>query len=371
MTLTASEPLPFDLAPAYETAVRYVERGELPAVVFGVVDAQGRREVVAISGRQRVHEDSVIFIASVTKAIIATALMQYVDEGRLDLRSPLSRYLPEAVGSPVADVQPWHVLTHTSGLPDMLEQEIRSRRPTYRDMVRKTLLDGPRWEPGTRYEYNSSAWVLLSELMACLSSMPFPEVLDTRVLRPLGMTETVFDARPFRDRIVTVEGTGADNRLVAEALLWMLARACFPGGGLFGTVPDLLRFGGALLNGGNGTGGQGIGGENGVGGFAGLDGAPRLLSAAAVARMAEPQTAGVPEIAEDGSVSYMDQGIGWRLSSGEWPAGERVITHGGRSGSRLWVDPERGFSFAWLTTLWGVSSEAAIAVLREVYRSID
>ncbi len=353
MSLTAAEPLPFDLSPATDVVVGSVERGDLPAAVFGVVDDEGRRDIVAVSGRQEVHEDSVIFIASVTKAIIATAVMQYEDEGRLDLHAPISRYLSDAAGTPVAEISPWHILTHTSGLPDMAVDEIRRRRPTYEDMLQLALRDGPRWEPGSRYEYNSSTWVLLSELMARLSSMPFPDALRTRLLDPLGMDETVFDARPFRDRIVPVEGTGAENRLVAEALLWLLARARFAGGGLFGTISDLLDLGGALLDGADG------------------ETRPRVLSRAAVARMAEQQVDGVPHIAEDGTVTFVQQGIGWRRSGGDWPAGDRVITHGGRSGSRLWIDPERGFAFAFLTTLWGASSDAQVAMLRRIYAALS
>ena len=184
--------------------------------------------------------------------------------------------------------------------------------------------------------------------MSRLSSMPFPDALQTRLLGPLGMTETVFDGRPFRDRMVPVEGTGAENRLVAEALLWLLARARFAGGGMFGTVSDLLDLGGALLDG----------------------AVNRVLSRDAVARMAAQQIDGVPHIAEDGTVTYVQQGLGWRRSGGGWPAGERVLTHGGRSGSRLWVDPERGFAFAYLTTLWGVPPEVPMAMLHEVYDSL-
>jgi CubicO group peptidase (beta-lactamase class C family) len=221
---------------------------------------------------------------------------------------------------------------------------MRSERPTYARLLRETLESVPRWEPGSRYEYNSSAWCLLSEAMARLSSSRWPDVLEERLLDPLGMTDTTFDARGLRKRIVPVAGVGAGNRLVAEVLLWFLARVSLPGGGLFGTVPDLLRLGRALLGG-------------------------SLLSGATVERMAEQQIAGVPHLAEDGNVSYVEHGLGWRKSGGGWPAGERVLTHGGRTGSRLWVDPERGFAVAFVTNVWGASSEVAMSVLDDVYRA--
>jgi CubicO group peptidase (beta-lactamase class C family) len=351
MPFTAPPPLDadldWDLTPALEVAADFVAAGSLPCLVFGVVDGAGHSEVVAISGpEQEAHDDSVFFIASVTKAIVATALMRYVDEGRLDLHAPLSRYVPEFRDDGREAVSAWHLLTHTSGLPDMPPERIQAERPTYRRVLAETLTTTPRWEPGTRYEYNSSAWCLLSEAMARLSSTAWPEVLTDRLLGPVGMVDTTFDARPSRSRIVPVTGIDISNRLVAEALLWFLARAALPGGGLFGTVPDLLRLGLALLT-------------------------PRspILSRAAVAQMAEQQVEGIPLIAGDGTTSYVEQGLGWRRSGGGWPAGDAVLTHGGRSGSRLWVDPERGFALAFLTNVWGVSSEAAIAVLEEVYRA--
>jgi CubicO group peptidase (beta-lactamase class C family) len=289
-----------------------------------------------------VHDDSVFFIASVTKAVVATALMLYVDEGRLDLRAPLTRYVPTFEGRGREAVTAWHLLTHTSGLPDIPVERLRSERPTYARVLAETLTSVPRWEPGTRYEYNSSAWSLLSETMARLSSSTWPEVLRQRLLGPLGMNDTTFDGRPLRDRIVPVDGVGAGNRLVAELLLWFLARVRLPGGGLFGTAPDLLRLGQALLG-------------------------PGLLSRHAVEEMARQQIEGVPHVAEDGGVSYIEHGLGWRRAGGDWPHGERVLTHGGHSGSRLWIDFERGFAFTFITNVWGVDSEVAKTVLERVY----
>jgi CubicO group peptidase (beta-lactamase class C family) len=352
MSLPAADPLPLDLQPARAAATRHVTSGDLPCVVFGVADGAGRHEVVAVSGsRAPVRDDSVFFIASVTKAIVATAVMQYVDEGRLDLRVPLCTYLPELPRDGPGDVSAWHLLTHTSGLPDMPIERIRAERPDYQQMLAGTIASTTRWEPGTRYEYNSSAWVLLSELMARLSNTPFPGVLMRRLSAPLGMADTVFDARPLRRRIVAVNGVGADNRLVSEVLLWFLARATFPGGGMFSTAPDLLRLGRALLP------------------STDPATASRVLSRATVSAMAEQQIEGVPAYATDGSVTYVEQGLGWRKPEAEWPAGHGIITHGGKSGARLWVDLERDLAFVFLTNLWDAPSDAAVEVLQAIYQA--
>jgi CubicO group peptidase (beta-lactamase class C family) len=350
MTVLAA-PGRWNLESARDIAVRHVEDGSLPCLVFGVVDGDGASQVVAVNGPGTMaRDDSVFFLASVTKAIVATAVMQYVDEGRLDLRAPLARYLPEMTGDGRESVSAWHLLTHTSGLPDMPLERIRSERPTYRSMLRRTFESRPGWPPGSRYEYNSSAWVLLAELMARLSSVPFPEVLEMRLLRPLAMADTTFDGRRLRERIVPIEGVNAERRVVQEMLLWLLARARMPGGGMFGSVPDLLRLGRSLLP------------------TAGHD-TVRPLSRASVAMMAEPQTDGIPVIESDGSSGEVRQGLGWRKSAGPWPPGESVITHGGVSGTRLWVDPEADLAFAFLTNRWAATSEVAVAVLDAIYRA--
>ena len=253
----ASHPGRLDLEAAREVAARAVHDGSLPGLVFGVIDAAGRREIAAVPGPgTEVRPDSIFFVASVTKAIVATALMRYVDEGRLDLHAPLATYLPGFRGAGREALSAWHVLTHTSGLPDTDIEAMRRERPSYARFVARVRAATPAWPPGSRYEYNSSAWLLLSETMARLSTMPFPRALERRLTGPLGMTDTTFDPRYARQRLVAMSGFGIRTRITGEVLLRFLARATLPGGGMFSTVGDLLRLGSALLPGGRGLQGR-------------------------------------------------------------------------------------------------------------------
>lgn len=333
-----------------------MREGLLPSLAFGVADRVGVRGLFAMGSRRSpIHEDSIFFIASVTKAIVATAVMQYVDEGRWDLHAPLARYLPGFEGSGREAVTAWHILTHTSGLPDMHVETLRRERPSYARCLAFAHSQVPGWEPGSRYEYNSSAWVLLSETMATLSGVPFPRALMSRLTTPLGMADTTFDPRYARRRIVAMNGFDIRNRVVEEVLLRFLVRATLPGGGMFGTVGDLLRLGRALLR---------------PSPAADAGASPlRVLSQAAIESMAAAQTAGVPHIAADGSRTFVAQAVGWRKPEPGWPQGAGVITHGGISGSRLWVDRDAGLVFAMLTNLWHAPEEAAMAILEEVYRA--
>jgi CubicO group peptidase (beta-lactamase class C family) len=338
-------------------AERTVRDGILPCLVFGVADETGRRQVIAVPGpRWHVGPDSIFFIASVTKAIVATAFMRYVDEGRLDLHAPLARHLPELRGDGRESISAWHVLTHTSGLPDMAIEDMRRERPTYARFLRRVVAGAPAWPPGSRYEYNSSAWLLLSETMARLSSMPFHRTLAVRLTRPLGMADTTFDPRYARSRLVGVSGFSVRDRATGELLLRFLARATLPGGGMFSTVADLLRLGISLLDEGPGHSRPGT--------------SPRLLTRRAIEMMSQPQLDGIPSIADDGTVTPVHQAIGWRKPAGGWPDRPSALTHGGISGARLWVDRESSLVFALLTNHWDAPDGPAAAILELVYEAI-
>ena len=93
---SAPPPLDLDLGPARQTASRWVADGVVPCAAIGVIDAAGRLRCDFVpSSEGTIDLRTVFFLASLTKGIVATAVMRYVDEARLDLEAPLARYLPE------------------------------------------------------------------------------------------------------------------------------------------------------------------------------------------------------------------------------------------------------------------------------------
>jgi CubicO group peptidase (beta-lactamase class C family) len=349
---TTAEPLAIDLGPARERAARWVAERVVPCAAIGVIDAGGRFRCDFVPGEEgAIDLRTVFFLASLTKGVVATAVMRYVDEGRLDLDAPLQRYLSAMAGTDAGSVTARQVLTHTSGLPDMPIASLRSERPTYERAVRWLRESRLETEPGTTYEYNSVAFTLLAEVMATLSAVPFDEALADRLTGPLGMTDTTFDGRPLRERMKPVHGVGADNRVVQEVLLRFLAAARMPGGGMFGTLGDLLRLGRALLPADAHAPG------------------PRVLSQAAIDEMSRNHTAGWSHVSEDGVEREVRQGLGWRLPQPQWSGSPRAFTHGGISGGRLWVEPVAGFAVAFLTNRWQAPIEVSLSVIDEVYRA--
>ena len=357
-----------DLAAIGEPARDAIDARVIPCAVIGVSDAWGTLHLQALVGPgDRPSVDARFFLASVTKPIVATALMQLVDESRLDLHEPLVRLLPELAGVAWRErISAWHVLTHTAGLADIPPDVLRKQRPSYAKMLTRVVRQVPEWDPGTRFRYCSDSFYLLAEAIVRLTGMSFPDALRRRLLDPLGMDGTTFDVRPERARAMAVQGVPMGNVVMRELILRFLAGAALPGGGLFGTAEDLLRFGRAMLT------------------RRGQDG-PRVLSQARIDEMLREQTTGIPEHREDGTEREPHYALGWRkrseLSTGRVeggvdaalaiPASASTVTHGGASGTRLWVDPERDLVFVFLTNIWYGDDGPAHAVLRRVYTAWD
>lgn len=366
-----------------------VREGLLPGIVVGVGDAGGPLVVETFRGRRtrRLRDDSVFFLASLTKPVVAAAVMRLVDAGRVDLDAPIGRYVPAFGGAGKDRVTVRHVLTHTAGVYDVPTEILRTKRPSAARMLEIVCREPLTFVPGRRYEYCSSSFYLLADILARAEERPFPEALHRLVLEPAGMADTTFDPRHDRSRIVPVEGVPLRNIVVRELVLRYLARATNPGGGLWGTCIDLLRFGAALtptaIRDGHG-----------------------LLSQAAVDEMTREQTSGILEVSADGATRDPRYALGWgkpRLDGGipsvvggsapplgddvstghppidglaaapgdAVPASPRSFTHGGATGTRLWVDPERDLVFVFLTNQWGAGDGPMFEVLKGVYDAWD
>jgi CubicO group peptidase (beta-lactamase class C family) len=363
-----------DFEPAFDLTARAVREGALPSAVVAIGDAAGPLALEAFPGAldPRVSTDSLYFLASVTKPIVSTAIMQLVDEGRLALDAPLQRVIPELTGQWKDRLTPWHVLTHTSGLPDMDQTLFLKKRPNAQQMLARVSATPLSFEPGSRYSYASDSFYLLAALISRLTGMPLTDALRRRVLGPVGAHDFTFDPRATRSRIVRVHGVGVENRVIQEVMLRFLARATLPGGGLWGTAEDLLRFGRSLLPAASGA-------------------LPRILSQAAIDEMSREQTKGIFDISSDGTRRDPRYALGWGKphpagmapsvvdetsapDGGEVvrvPASPSTFTHGGATGTRLWIDPERELVFVFLTNQWGISDGVMFSILREVYAAWD
>jgi CubicO group peptidase (beta-lactamase class C family) len=235
--------------------------------------AFGKRD--AASGID-VKPDSIFAIASMTKAITASAAMQLVEQSKITLHEPVSKFLPElgkldvmtgfdAAGNPVLrpatkPVTLHHLLTHTSGFAydtwdeSMLKYNALKGAPSGPQVAPLTPLI---FEPGTRWQYGTSMdWA--GKLVEAISKQTLEQYFQKNILQPLGMKDTtfIFPAGKF-DRLVVSSRRQADGMLKEDPrAVPMPPKAYNGGGGLFSTAPDYVRFMQMILNKGRGPGGQ-------------------------------------------------------------------------------------------------------------------
>jgi len=270
----------------------YIERAEITGAITMVsrrgkvahFEAQGQMD---LEKKAPMRKDAIFRIASMSKPITAVAILILMEEGKLRLTDPVSRFIPEfkdtkvaietAPYRPAANGQPARdaayytmpaersitirdLLTHTSGLQSgALGNRIGARmspRNTsfslekYVPTLGQVPLD---FQPGSRWSYSLLAGMeTLGRIVEVASGMTFDQFLKQRLFDPLEMTDTAFvpsDAQLAR--AVTLYD-GRDGKLTRiETPGWLSTKTLFSGGGgLWSTAEDYMRFGQMLGNGG-------------------------------------------------------------------------------------------------------------------------
>jgi CubicO group peptidase (beta-lactamase class C family) len=221
-------------------------RGGQPAIAYGVV-ADGRLVHARGLGERWVggpapDELTVFRIASMTKSFTAAAVLLLRDEGALKLEDPADAYVPELAGlralAGAAPITIRQLLTMTAGFPtDDPWGDRRQGQPLTE--FAEFLAGGVSlaWAPGTRFEYSNLSYAILGRVIAAASGGDYVEFVRTRLLQPLGMTATGFDAEEFGpDQLARgYRGKAGAWQEVAMAPTGAFA----PMGGIFSCVRDL------------------------------------------------------------------------------------------------------------------------------------
>lgn len=341
---------PNRLQRAAAVAEEAVRQGPYPAAVLAVANSERilLKHAVSKPGRAPAREDGIFMLASITKPIVATAVMRLVEEGQVLLADPVAKHIPEFAAEGKECVTVFQILTHTSGLDEAAwVGELQARRAApAEELVRMACASTLRFAPGSRYEYNSFSFYILGELIARLGGLPYPEYLRRWIFKPLGMRDTSF-APEGADRSRAMPVYGED--VTPEALAYYTSVA-FPGGGLWSTIADLATFGQAFLRG-------------------GLWNGYHLLSPAAIELMTRLHTAGMTE-SFDGQTVAANYGLGWGKPGAQSLASWRAYRHGGVTGTLLLVDPEWDLVFVFLTNHWGIKATAPDQTLNAVYGAL-
>jgi methyl acetate hydrolase len=223
--------------------------------------------------------DTVVWIASMTKAITATAAMQLVEQGKLSLDRPAREVVPEVGGAKVlegfdAGGQPRlrapktpitlrHLLTHTAGFayeiwsPEVAQYQTVTKTPGITTCTNAALTTPLLFDPGTRWEYGINIdWA--GKMVEAVSGQRLDRYFADHIFTPLGIKDTSFKlSASQRARLASVHQRGADGALAPiEFGLPEDPEFFMGGGGLYGTATDYLTFAQMLLAGGTLKGAQ-------------------------------------------------------------------------------------------------------------------
>ena len=199
-------------APAFkrldEFIARHMSEMGAPGMTLALADRKGLLRAsqygfADVKAGVRVSPQTLFEIGSVSKSFVGLAIVQLADEGKLDLHKPVIAYLPWLkVESKYAPFTTHHLLSHTSGLSGV---------PLLMRVAATTLRTGS--EPGTRFVYSNIGYVLLGFILEAVDKRPFAEIMQRRVLNPLGMTSSApIISNEIRERIAIGYGPVKPDR---------------------------------------------------------------------------------------------------------------------------------------------------------------
>jgi CubicO group peptidase (beta-lactamase class C family) len=318
----------------------------------------GKTTGVHLFGRQQVAEnsppirpDAIFLIASITKPIVVAGALLLVERGLLALDDRVEEYVPEFGREGKHAVTIRHLMTHTSGLPDMLPNntELRAANGPLLAFVAGTCACRLAFLPGRGVQYQSMGLAMLGEIMRRVSGKPCPQFLHDEIFHPLGMKDTALGApngwfegaNPTVERIAEIWLPPDSEQALETSRNWnwnsrYWRQLGVPWGGLLTTPSDLARFGQMMLS-------QGRVGD------------VQILSPAAVQAATRNQLEAMREVPADDRRTR-PWGLGWRLN---WAAhsdnfgdllGPRTYGHWGATGTLMWIDPDRDACVVLLTT---------------------
>ncbi|MDB6173996.1 MAG: estB 1 [Chthoniobacteraceae bacterium] len=316
----------------------YLDSYKLAGIIGIIADKEGTVRFKNLMGyadveaRKPISEENLFWVASMTKMFAGASIMMLVDEGKVSLDDPVTKFIPQLSNWMVVDehdadhvllkpvtrpVTIRHLLSHTSGLSGQSElQQATGADSTPIRMRALSSVTGPlQWQPGDKYQYGNQGMNIAARVVEIVGGVSYEQFVQNRLFDPLGMTETTFwpsDAQIAR--LANAYGPKKDKSGYAKGGINFLTKPYsdrvhrFPeaGGGLFSTTHDIFRYGMMLAN-------------NGV-----LEGR-RYLSPAAMDQLRKEQTGST-------KVNYS---LGYHLRNG-------MFGHDGAYGTDLSVDPKSG-----------------------------
>ncbi len=321
-----------------ESAEQLTQNDKIPALAIQVQrrglttgsHVFGRK---TISGTEPIDNQSRFLIASLTKPMVAMAVLLLAERGQLALNQRVSDIVPEFKGANKRQITIKHILTHTSGLPDMLpnNRELRAANSPLSKFVSETSATEMVFPCGQNAQYQSMGFALLGPVIENISGMPYASFIQQELFDVLGMTRTALGLRgdDLNDENIA-EPRVPHDQIHEESWNWnshYWRTFGAPWGGVLATSQDVSQFCRCML-----TLGLTQSGE-------------QLFNPGTVENATTNRLNDFPDIPEPVRRTR-GWGYGWRMN---WPdhrgsfgdfLGPKVYGHWGATGTLFWLDPE-------------------------------
>jgi CubicO group peptidase (beta-lactamase class C family) len=300
----------------------------IPGVAIGIVDngvvTTRGLGVTNLEDPLAVTEHTVFPIASISKTFTATAMLRLIEQGKVDLRAPVRRYLPDfksADENVARDVTIWNLLTHSPGWEGQVAGPERGE-DTLRNFVATVMPDNMQVAPpAAAWSYNNAGYSVAGHVIEVVQGSSINRAMRDLVFTPLGLAHAGTTPGEF---IVNRFASGHANRDAAPVLIRPFSHATsVTSGGVGVCIADLMSY--AKFHLGDGTAASGA----------------RVLTAASLDLMQTPQ---LEKQSTDDAI-----GLGWHIRRVN---GVRVAGQGGTAAGHILVlsiVPERDFAIGILT----------------------
>lgn len=344
----------------------FVESKEVAGAVVLVADKQGILATRAygmadIAQAKAMQEDSIFWIASMTKPITGACVMMLQEEGKLSLDDPIAKHLPEMHNLKLEDGKPAvitirQLLSHTSGMAELSADEAYTSL-NLADAAQRYAKVKMLFSPGSQWKYSQTSINTAARIVEVVSGQTFDDFVHQRICVPLGMIDTAFYLSQEQLPRLAKSYARTEAGELEETSIRLLAgksptdtkRMPAANGGLFSTASDYAKFCRMLLNSGE------------------LDG-KRVLSAESVKTMRTVVTGELITGFTPGNgwgiaccVVCEPQGVSEALSPGSFG-------HGGAYGTQAWIDPTKGLVYVLMTQRSNFGNSDASSMRKEFQR---
>ena len=255
-----------------QAAIRpFVDSAEISGAVVLVADQTDviGKSWLGLADREAnlpMKEYAIFWIASMSKPITGACMMMLVDEQKVQLQDPITKYLPEMQNLKLDDGTPVvitirHLLSHTSGMAELGPGETYTAKNLAEASGRYAKVK-MNFAPGSKWQYSQTSINTAARIIEVVSGQSFDQFVEQRLCKPLGMKDTTFYLSEDQYRRLAKSYQRTDEGKLEEAKIRLLSgklptdrdRMPAANGGLFSTAADYSRFCQMLLNKGQGNG---------------------------------------------------------------------------------------------------------------------